>query len=135
MTTLKSLLIATPVVFLLDFVWVGMLMASFYQSRLRPLLNFVDGKLDPNIAAAALTYAVMIMLVVFVAVPLQHAYNVQTNIGVFVVGAVVGLLAYALYNFTNLALLREWSLLVTVVDILWGGLLFGLSTLAVKLFS
>lgn len=36
----------------------------------------------------------------------------------------LGLVIYAVYEFTNYALLKNWSLLMVVIDTLWGGVLF-----------
>ena len=41
----------------------------------------------------------------------------------------LGLAAYAAYDLTNQATLREWPLIVTVVDMAWGALLTGLVAL------
>jgi uncharacterized membrane protein len=35
-------------------------------------------------------------------------------------GALFGLVAYATYDLTNLATLRDWPVFVTVVDLVWG---------------
>ena len=43
-------------------------------------------------------------------------------------GALFGLVAYGTYDLTNAATLKGWSLTVTVVDMLWGSLLTGLSS-------
>ena len=43
-----------------------------------------------------------------------------------------GLVIYAVYEFTNLATFSKWSLYLSVIDTLWGGTLFGLTTLIVK---
>lgn len=40
-------------------------------------------------------------------------------------GAILGLLAYGTYEFTNYATLRDWSLEQVMVDTLWGGLVTG----------
>jgi uncharacterized membrane protein len=39
------------------------------------------------------------------------------------VGALFGLITYATYDLTNLATLRDWPLLVTLVDMAWGSVL------------
>ena len=44
--------------------------------------------------------------------------------------ALFGALAYATYDLTNLATLRDWPLHVTVVDIVWGAVLSALSALS-----
>ena len=45
-------------------------------------------------------------------------------------GALLGLVAYATYDLSNLATLQGWSLAVTVVDIAWGTCVSGLAALA-----
>lgn len=40
----------------------------------------------------------------------------------------LGLLIYGVYEMTNYATIRKWSLRIAVTDILWGGILFGLTT-------
>jgi len=38
-------------------------------------------------------------------------------------GAALGFTVYGVYDFTNLATLRGWSILVNLVDLMWGTLL------------
>jgi len=38
-------------------------------------------------------------------------------------GALLGLISYATYDLTNLATIKDWPLLVTIVDIIWGTVL------------
>lgn len=40
----------------------------------------------------------------------------------------LGIIIYGVYESTNYALFTEWSWLTVVVDTLWGGLLFGVTT-------
>jgi uncharacterized membrane protein len=40
-------------------------------------------------------------------------------------GALLGLISYATYDLTNLATLKDWPLVVTVVDLVWGTVLGG----------
>jgi uncharacterized membrane protein len=35
-------------------------------------------------------------------------------------GALFGLVCYATYDLTNLAVAKDWPLLVTIVDLIWG---------------
>ena len=35
-------------------------------------------------------------------------------------GALFGLVVYGVYDFTNLSTLRDWPLIVAVVDVAWG---------------
>ena len=45
-------------------------------------------------------------------------------------GALLGLLAYATYDMTNMATLKGWSLTVSLVDMVWGMIITGTSSLA-----
>ena len=42
--------------------------------------------------------------------------------------ALLGLIIYAVYEFTNLSLFQNWSILTVIMDTLWGSILFGLTT-------
>ena len=40
----------------------------------------------------------------------------------------LGLVIYSVYEFTNYALLKKWGLEIAIMDTLWGGVLFALTT-------
>jgi len=44
-----------------------------------------------------------------------------------------GLVVYAVYESTNYALFNKWSILTLVMDTLWGGILFALTTYIVNM--
>ncbi|KAJ04305.1 DUF2177 family protein [Sulfitobacter mediterraneus] len=63
----------------------------------------------------------------FVALPaLRDGDPVAALIG----GALLGLMAYGTYEFTNYATLRDWSMTQVIVDSLWGAVLTGFSAWA-----
>lgn len=45
-------------------------------------------------------------------------------------GALLGLMAYGTYEFTNYGTLRDWSIQQVAVDTIWGGVLTGISAWA-----
>lgn len=45
--------------------------------------------------------------------------------------ALLGLTIYAVYEFTNLALFKKWSVFTVLIDTTWGAILFGLTTFIV----
>lgn len=45
----------------------------------------------------------------------------------------LGLVIYGVYETTNYALLKDWALSTVIIDTLWGGVLFALTTFAVQL--
>jgi uncharacterized membrane protein len=46
----------------------------------------------------------------------------------------LGLVIYGVYETTNYAIFKKWSLLTVFIDTLWGGILFALTTYIVNLF-
>jgi uncharacterized membrane protein len=46
----------------------------------------------------------------------------------------LGLVIYAVFETTNLALFSKWSWLTVIIDSLWGGILFALTAWIVSLF-
>jgi uncharacterized membrane protein len=113
---LKLYAIALPVFFAIDLVWIGVVAKGFYAKQIGQLL-----KPDVNWAAAILFYLIFIAgLVVFVITPAMEKGS-WTHALFF--GALFGLVCYATYDLTNLALAKDWPLLVTIVDLIWGATL------------
>ncbi len=108
--------IALPVFLAIDLIWLGVVAKDFYRRQIGQLF-----KPDINWTAAITFYLIFIAgLVVFVIAPAMEKGS-WTHALVF--GALFGFVAYATYDLTNLALAKDWSLLVTVVDLVWGAVL------------
>lgn len=112
----KLYLIALPVFFAIDMVWLGLVAKNFYAKQIGALM-----KPDINWIAAIIFYLLFIVgLVVFVVAPAMEK-NSWTHAVLF--GALFGLVCYATYDLTNLAVTKDWPLLVTIVDLVWGAVL------------
>jgi uncharacterized membrane protein len=80
-------------------------------------------KANVNWAAAILFYLLFLAgLVVFVIAP---AVEKGSWARALLFGALFGLITYATYDLTNLATLKDWPLVLTVVDLTWGMVLAG----------
>jgi uncharacterized membrane protein len=112
----KLFLIALPVFFIIDMVWLVLVAKNFYQKQIGFLM-----RPDVNWAAAIIFYLLFIAgLVVFVISPAVEKHS-WTHALLF--GALFGLITYATYDLTNLATLKDWPLIVTIVDLIWGTVL------------
>lgn len=108
--------IALPVFFAIDMVWLGLLAKDFYRQQIGALM-----KSDVNWAAAIIFYLIFIAgLVTFVITP---AVEKGSWMHAVLYGALFGLVCYATYDLTNLAVAKDWPLLVTIVDLAWGATL------------
>ena len=109
----------TAVIFLgIDFVWLSNIAKRFYFDRLGELLRE-----KPRLGAAVAFYAIYVVgIVIFAVAP---ALKEQSATTALVYGALFGFFAYATYDMTNYATLRNWSLTVSLVDVVWGTVLTG----------
>jgi uncharacterized membrane protein len=113
---IKQFLIALPVFFVIDMVWLVLVAKKFYQEQIGFLM-----RPDINWVAAIIFYLLFIAgLVIFVISP---AVQKHSWIHAILYGALFGLITYATYDLTNLATLKDWPVLVTVVDLIWGSVL------------
>ncbi len=113
--------VATAVVFLvLDSIWLGLISRNIYQREIGGLLLA-----KPNFVAAVIFYVIYIAgLVYFCVVP----GVVETSaVRALVNGAFFGIVAYATYDLTNLATLKDWSTTLVFIDIAWGAVASGIA--------
>lgn len=116
---LKLYLLTVPIFFAIDIIWLGVVARGFYKKHLGYILSP-----DVNWTAAIVFYLVYIVGIIFFAV--RPALNEQAFLTAFLLGAFFGFITYATYDLTNLATLRDWPLIIVVVDIAWGTLLCSL---------
>lgn len=105
---------------ILDGIWLTLIAKSFYSAKIGHLMAA-----QPTWWAALLFYPLYALgLAYFIVTPNKGA----SLITVFLIGAFFGIVAYATYDLTNQATLKNWPIAVTIVDILWGGIVSGLAS-------
>lgn len=125
MLLLKATLIAVPLIVVLDLLWLGVVMKEFYRLNLGHLMG------REIVWGAAIAFYLLFALGLSYFVVISGLGG--TLLKTFFLGAFFGLVAYGTYDLTNYATLRDWPLIVTVVDMVWGALLSGAVTVAVVL--
>jgi len=110
---LKLYFATLGVFFAVDMVWLGVISRTFYKKHLGFLMAT-----DINWYAALLFYFLFILgILVFVVLPGLKENALPMTL---VKAALFGLITYATYDLTNLATVRDWPLIITLVDLLWG---------------
>ena len=110
---IKFYLIAFPVFFVIDMIWLVLVAKKFYQKQIGFLM-----KPDITWFAAIIFYLLFVAgLVVFVISPAVEKNSWSHAV---LYGAFFGLITYATYDLTNLATLKDWPVLVTIADLIWG---------------
>lgn len=118
---IKSYLITLSVFLILDFIWLGLVAKNFYQQHISGLM-----KANINWPAAIIFYLIFAAgLVIFVINPSLDSGSWLKAISL---GTLFGFIAYATYDLTNLATLKEWPLLITIIDLIWGAFVAGMTS-------
>lgn len=104
------------VFFALDLTWLGFLAKGFYQAQMGHLM-----RADVQWPAALLFYLIYVVAIVVLCV--APAVEKQSLGRAMALGAVFGLAAYAAFDLTSLALLKDFPAKVVLVDLAWGTIL------------
>jgi uncharacterized membrane protein len=105
--------IAAVVFLVVDLVWLSLVAPGLYEYFLGDLLAE-----DPNVAAAVLFYAIFVAgLVYFVIAPAVEEQSPRTAL---VRGAAFGLVTYATWDLTSLAVIEGFPAGVVPIDMAWG---------------
>jgi uncharacterized membrane protein len=109
----------------LDLLWLGVIAKPIYAKGIGHLMAE-----RPNISVAVVFYALFALgLVIFAVMPHASAGGWTKAM---VMGALFGFFAYATYDLTNLATLKNWPLGVSLLDMAWGTLVSALAAAAGK---
>ena len=113
---IKQYIVALITFLAIDGIWLTVVAKNFYAKH----LGFLMSK-TPNLASAGIFYLIYILgMVVLVLSPALEKSSLRQAI---LTGALFGLCGYATYDLTNLATIKDWPLLVTLVDLVWGTVL------------
>ena len=105
--------------FILDLIWLSQIAQPLYQAGIGHLMAA-----QPKLGFAALFYLVFVFGLMWFAVrPNVAAQGLKST---FIAGAIFGFFIYASYDLTNLALLKDWPLNLSLIDITWGTILSGI---------
>jgi uncharacterized membrane protein len=129
--TLKLVALGAVAFMVLDGLWLGILMKNFYRHQLAPVVRVAEGGgMAPHWPAAFVVYVLLgAGIALFVmprapTVPLAAAH-----------GALLGLIVYGVYDFTNYSTLRQWPFVLVMVDAAWGTVASAACAVAVRLLD
>lgn len=113
MRLIKLYFVSLAAFLAIDMIWLGLAARSFYQQQLGFLMVP-----SPNWFVAVLFYLLFVVgLLFFVVAPGLKANSLKATL---LKAALFGLITYATYDLTNLATLKDWPALLSIVDMLWG---------------
>lgn len=116
--------ISAIVVFLaIDYVWLAIVAKDFFRSNIGHLM--MDEVNMPIAAGFYLMYGIGIVIFAVAPALLSDQWKHAA-----IYGALFGFFCYATYDFTNMATLKDWPVLMAAIDISWGTFLTGAAATA-----
>ena len=122
MDYIKMYFITLAVFFVIDLTWLGLIAKNLYSQQ----LGFIM-KENVNWIAAISFYLIFIIGIVYFVVN-PAIINDNWKYALFA-GMLFGFISYATYDLTNLATLKDWPLKITIIDLIWGTSLGGLTSI------
>jgi len=125
--------IALPILVALDMSWIGVIAGQFYNAYLGHLLSE-----SYNYYSLVVFYVLYTSGIMYFAILPALSDNAFTT--AFIRGAALGFFCYMFYDLTNMTVLPNWPLMVTVLDVAWGTIVTACTAsltylLAVKLYN
>lgn len=110
----------------IDLLWLGVIAKPLYQKGIGHLMSD-----SPNLVAAGIFYVIFpIGLMLFAVAPFGAEPDLER---VLISAAAFGFFAYATYDLTNLTLMKNWPLSLSIIDVAWGTFASAVSAGAGKL--
>ena len=109
----------------IDAIWLGVIAKSMYANAMGGLMSP-----NPNLWAAAAFYLMFPLgLLIFAVLPQADSPVWKAAL----MGALFGFFAYSTYDLTNLAVIKDWPVGLTFIDMAWGTMVSGIAAAVGKL--
>jgi uncharacterized membrane protein len=122
LSNIKNFIITMVVFLAIDMLWLQVISKSFYAKHLGYIMTD-----QVKIAAAFIFYFIFVIGIIYFVI--NPALTKESWQYALFAGMFFGLITYATYDLTSLAVIKDWPLIITVVDLIWGTFLSGTTAL------
>ncbi len=124
---ISKILITILLLIIIDFVWIGILNQKTYKLAIEAVQKT---KFEVRYFPGLIVYIAIALIINLWIIPFVKLNKDKKNMFYhpFINGFLLGALTYAIFDFTNMAIFKDWSYSVSVLDSLWGGVLTGTIT-------
>lgn len=113
----------TITLLVLDLLWIYLYMGKQYTHQIQQIQKS-EMKVNPYLAL--LSYILMVIgLNMFVLPNIRKDHEFEDTLKY---GFTYGIILYGVYDFTAGAVLKDWNLRLSIIDILWGGFVYFVSS-------
>ena len=127
---------------IISFVLLDVCYVSFVKGYYVKMIATIQGgrPMKINKVFVMLSYLVLLFTITFIVIPyaieMKKSNNTFSNVYIaFSVGAFIGLSIYGIFNTTNIAMFKDYSVSIALLDTIWGTFLFFISTYIYLLMS
>lgn len=117
---LKLFAVALIVFLITDMLWLGLIMKSYYLEQYQDWLRLSRGELQPIWWATVLVYLFFALGMMVFILPLAKGSLLYAAL----YGACLGAIIFGVYDFTCLALFKNWPVGMAFIDLAWGMVLW-----------
>jgi len=114
-------IVSAIILVLVDFIYLNII-KDFFGKQIIKVQGF---PMKVNLVGAILCYVILVLGINYFII-----YQNKSILDAFL----LGLLVYGVYETTNYALFSNWSVSTVIIDTLWGGILFALTTYLTRYF-
>tara|TARA_Y100001970_G_C14243051_1_gene866110 strand:+ start:145 stop:540 length:396 start_codon:yes stop_codon:yes gene_type:complete len=120
---MNTIIISSVIMLLLDFIWIGTYMGPQYK----PMIQRIQGSpMETKYIFAIFVYLLMILGLNLFVLPNISKNNLFYDSLKY--GFLFGIILFGVYDFTIGALLKKWDIKLAFIDVLWGGILYFLTS-------
>jgi uncharacterized membrane protein len=125
MNQIVNFLIVIILLIVIDFVWIGIINVDRYKMVIKDVQK---SDMKARMLPGLVVYIALTIIILYWVVPTVKLGDKNLFINAFKNGFMLGALTYAIFDFTNMAIFNNWTLQISIIDSLWGGVLTGLIT-------
>lgn len=118
------------IMLIIDGLWIGVIRKNFYSKEIK---NIQGDTMHVRFPGVVMAYTLMLVSIIFITIPLvrKNLNSLKTSEILklsFLYGGLIGLVIYGVYNGTNYATFKRYSLEYVITDTLWGVFIMGFIT-------
>ena len=115
------MLVSAIVFITIDFIYLNVI-KNFFNNQIKSIQG---SEVKVNFLGAGFCYIFLVIGINYFIIKPRKSVNEAF---------LLGLVIYGVYETTNYALFKNWSIITVIMDTLWGGILFAITTFIVNLF-
>lgn len=119
---IKKIITIILIILFLDFIYLN-LTSTIYNKTIK---NIQGSEIKLNLTGAILSYICVVILIYFFILPLVKSSKFNLLKSSIIYGGFMGFLVYGIYNFTNMAIFKNYNFSTALMDSLWGFTLFSI---------